>query len=114
MSRPFTLATRRAFAATLSTVLAVPAGHAIACEFCAAGGLHGFPILFAAADAPAAAAPAAAAPNAELLRPIVDREYPSLERLYRDVHANPELSLHEARTAKLLADELRAAGYEVT
>ena len=63
------------------------------------------------AERPAQPAPPAAA---ELLRPIVGREYPSLEKLYRSVHQNPELSLHEERTAARLADELRAAGFEVT
>lgn len=41
-------------------------------------------------------------------------EYPSLEAIYRDLHAHPELSFMETRTAALLAGELRAAGYEVT
>jgi len=39
---------------------------------------------------------------------------PSLEDLYRDIHAHPELSLQERRTAGLAADGLRTAGYEVT
>jgi hippurate hydrolase len=37
-----------------------------------------------------------------------------LEALYRDVHAHPELSMQEHRTAELAAAELRRAGYEVT
>ena len=37
-----------------------------------------------------------------------------LETLYTDVHAHPELSMQETRTAGLAADGLRAAGYEVT
>jgi amidohydrolase len=37
-----------------------------------------------------------------------------LEDLYRDIHAHPELSLQERRTAGLAAGRLRAAGYEVT
>jgi len=41
-------------------------------------------------------------------------EYPSLEAIYRDLHAHPELSFMETRTAALVARELRAAGYEVT
>src|SRR6201995_4616599 len=36
-----------------------------------------------------------------------------LETLYKDVHAHPELSMEEKRTAGLAADRLRAAGYEV-
>src|SRR5437763_2421562 len=39
---------------------------------------------------------------------------PELEALYKDVHAHPELSMQETRTAGLAADRLRAAGYEVT
>src|SRR5215218_5088412 len=38
----------------------------------------------------------------------------ALEDLYRDIHAHPELSLQERRTAGLAADGLRTAGYEVT
>jgi hippurate hydrolase len=38
---------------------------------------------------------------------------PALETLYKDVHAHPELSMQELRTAGLAADHLRTAGYEV-
>jgi amidohydrolase len=38
----------------------------------------------------------------------------ALEDLYRDIHAHPELSMQERRTAGLAADGLRAAGYDVT
>src|SRR4051812_31400714 len=44
----------------------------------------------------------------------VDGLLPDLEALYKDVHAHPELSMQETRTAALAADRLRAAGYEVT
>lgn len=37
-----------------------------------------------------------------------------LEALYKDLHAHPELSMQEIRTASLAAERLRAAGYEVT
>jgi len=37
-----------------------------------------------------------------------------LEAVYTDVHAHPELSMQEHRTAGVAADRLRAAGYEVT
>ncbi|HEX5460444.1 MAG TPA: M20 family metallopeptidase [Steroidobacteraceae bacterium] len=37
-----------------------------------------------------------------------------LETLYTDIHAHPELSMQENRTAGLAADRLRSAGYEVT
>ena len=39
---------------------------------------------------------------------------PELEALYTDLHAHPELSMQETRTAGLAAERLRAAGYEVT
>ncbi len=34
--------------------------------------------------------------------------------IFKDVHAHPELSLQESRTAALVADEFRRLGYEVT
>src|SRR3984885_8500459 len=39
---------------------------------------------------------------------------PDLEPLYKDIHAHPELSMHETRTAGIAADRLKKAGYEVT
>ena len=39
---------------------------------------------------------------------------PDLERIYADIHAHPELSMQETRTARIAADRLRGAGYEVT
>src|SRR5207247_6461563 len=36
------------------------------------------------------------------------------EALYKDIHAHPELSMHETRTAGIAADTLTKAGYEVT
>jgi hippurate hydrolase len=44
----------------------------------------------------------------------LDRLIPDLEALYKDVHAHPELSMQETRTAGLAAERLRAAGFEVT
>jgi hippurate hydrolase len=41
-------------------------------------------------------------------------DYPSLLALYSDLHAHPELSLMEEKTAAKLAAELRAVGFEVT
>ncbi|MGH7086206.1 MAG: amidohydrolase, partial [Acetobacteraceae bacterium] len=38
---------------------------------------------------------------------------PQLEALYKDVHAHPELSMQETRTAGLAAERLRDAGYDV-
>src|ERR1051326_1297101 len=39
---------------------------------------------------------------------------PGLESVYKDIHAHPELSMQETRTAAVVTDRLRAVGYEVT
>ncbi|MGH7975630.1 MAG: M20 family metallopeptidase [Limisphaerales bacterium] len=39
---------------------------------------------------------------------------PGLEALYKDIHAHPELSMEETRTAGLAAARLRKAGFKVT
>jgi len=39
---------------------------------------------------------------------------PDLEAVYKDIHSHPELSMQENRTARIAADHLLAAGYEVT
>jgi hippurate hydrolase len=44
------------------------------------------------------------------IEPLLD----DVERLYKDVHRHPELSMQEERTAALAADRLQAAGFEVT
>lgn len=44
----------------------------------------------------------------------LDALLPDLEELYKDIHAHPELSMQETRTASIAAQRLRAAGYEVT
>jgi amidohydrolase len=45
---------------------------------------------------------------------FADAELPSLLAIYKDVHSHPELSTQEQRTAALFAQELKAAGCEVT
>jgi amidohydrolase len=45
---------------------------------------------------------------------IIAKELPSLVTLYKELHASPELSMHEAETSARVARELRAAGLEVT
>jgi hippurate hydrolase len=45
---------------------------------------------------------------------LTDAELPSLLAIYKDVHAHPELSMHEERSAAIVAKELKAAGCEVT
>ncbi|MGQ4515346.1 amidohydrolase [Streptomyces sp. DW26H14] len=44
----------------------------------------------------------------------LDTLLPELRALYEDLHAHPELSGQETRTAGLVADGLRAGGWEVT
>src|SRR6476620_7349616 len=39
---------------------------------------------------------------------------PDLERVCTDIHAHPELSMQETRTAWIAADRLRATGFDVT
>ncbi|NNF15636.1 MAG: amidohydrolase, partial [Gammaproteobacteria bacterium] len=41
-------------------------------------------------------------------------EQARLDELYKQLHANPELSFDEVNTAKRMAAELRAAGFAVT
>src|SRR5256714_7812449 len=39
---------------------------------------------------------------------------PELETVYKDIHAHPELSMQETRTARIAANHLKAMGFEVT
>ena len=55
-------------------------------------------------------APAAAEP----VRDAVTADMPSLMTLYRDFHANPELSFEEVKSAAKIAAELRRLGFTVT
>src|SRR5688500_16698150 len=48
------------------------------------------------------------------LSDAIKADMPSLMALYRDLHANPELSMQEARTPAKLAPELRKLGFTVT
>src|SRR5688500_1728261 len=45
---------------------------------------------------------------------LAEAELPSLVAIYKQLHANPELSTKEEKTAALVAKELKAAGCEVT
>jgi hippurate hydrolase len=62
------------------------------------------PLLFAA--------PALAQPDS--LRADIAKDMPGLVTIYRDLHANPELSGQEKRTSAILAAEAKKAGFEVT
>src|SRR6187551_2612437 len=54
--------------------------------------------------------PAKAAALADAIR----ADMPQLMPLYRDLHANPELSMQEVRTPAKLAPEMRKLGFAVT
>ncbi len=45
---------------------------------------------------------------------LADAELPALVTIYKDLHAHPELSTKEEKSAALVAKELRAVGCEVT
>jgi hippurate hydrolase len=53
-------------------------------------------------------------PQSEKVLSKLDQFLPELEPIYKDIHSHPELSMQEVRTAKLAAEHLRAAGYDVT
>src|SRR5690606_20523521 len=67
-------------------------------------------ILWTGAAALALAAPAAA----QTLRGEVETQMPSLMAIYKDLHAHPELSFMEVRSAGILAAEARKLGFKVT
>lgn len=45
---------------------------------------------------------------------LIQKEYPALEALYRELHACPELSLKEEKTSARAAQELRRSDFQVT
>jgi hippurate hydrolase len=51
--------------------------------------------------------------SASELGAAVEADYPRLDTLFRDFHANPELSMQEHETSDRLAAELEALGYDV-
>ncbi|MGJ5074438.1 amidohydrolase [Bradyrhizobium oligotrophicum] len=44
----------------------------------------------------------------------LERDYPALDVLYKDLHAHPELAFQEVKTAAKLAEQMRALGFDVT
>lgn len=52
--------------------------------------------------------------NAQSLDPLVERDLPSLIATYKTLHAAPELSRREEKTAAFVAGELRKLGFTVT
>lgn len=69
-------------------------------------------ILAATCGLAAGRGQASAAPDE--LAAAVTKELPALMTMYRDLHANPELSGQEVKTAAKLAAAVKALGFEVT
>src|SRR6478609_3143629 len=67
-------------------------------------------MLWLAAAAMTISTPLAAATLSDSIR----GDMPMLMTLYRDLHANPELSMQEMRTPAKLAPEMRKLGFTVT
>ncbi|UZW55323.1 amidohydrolase [Sphingobium sp. JS3065] len=61
-----------------------------------------------------AATPVAAAPPANVIATTIANDMEGLMALYRDLHANPELSEQESSTAAKLARRLKAMKFDVT
>ncbi len=84
--------------------------------------LPGVILLLAAATGWAQAGNVSTAAKQDPNRPGASQALPGpsadllakLESVYKDLHANPELSMQEQRTARIAADWLRQHGYEVT
>src|SRR3954466_10835837 len=62
----------------------------------------------------AAAMPVSTPASAAALSDAIRTDLPMLMNLYRDLHANPELSMQEVRTPAKLAPEMRKLGFDVT
>lgn len=69
---------------------------------------------FVAVALPAAAEPAPPAAPALAIRERIAADLPGLMAIYRDLHANPELSFAEHRSARIMAEAARKAGFTVT
>jgi len=70
--------------------------------------------IIAAVVGIALAVPAASPAHAATVGESIDAGMPDLMAIYRDLHANPELSFQEVRSAAIMAREARKAGFEVT
>ena len=79
------------------------------------GLMAGAALAMALAMAPAPAlADAHMEASGDELRAAVMEDMPGLFELYKDLHANPELSFEEHETAAKLAERARALGFDVT
>src|ERR687887_1508833 len=75
------------------------------------GALMAIAVLFVAATTSAQVSGGTAIiPSSQQVNAI----YPEIEKLYADLHRNPELAFHEQRTAAELAERVKALGYDVT
>src|ERR1700681_373807 len=45
---------------------------------------------------------------------VLDRNYPHLDTVYKDIHSHPEVQYQEVKTAAKLAAEMRRLGVEVS
>ena len=52
--------------------------------------------------------------HADDLSKAVEKDYSYIEALYKNFHANPELSFKESKSAKRIATELRGLGFKVS
>ena len=71
-------------------------------------------VLATGQSALSAQTPAGANPLAADVERLSTEMNPQVVAWRRDFHKNPELGTFEVRTAKVIADELRKLGYEVT
>src|SRR6516225_11770841 len=86
------------------------------CAFAVSGG-ESKPVVPLAQPNPDAKAPVAPVWVKERLKAVdkqLDKDIKDLVGLYQHLHANPELSLMETKTAARLAEEIKSLGYEVT
>ena len=71
--------------------------------------------LFLFAEPVARSQPQAGPPAAlAVVNKVIDAEVDDLVKLYQHLHANPELSLQEEKSAARMAEELKKLGFEVT
>ncbi|CCW17696.1 N-acetyl-L,L-diaminopimelate deacetylase [Sphingobium indicum BiD32] len=73
-----------------------------------------FSSIAAAQTEPAAPAPVPTAPPQSAIGAAIAKDMDGLMTLYRDLHANPELSEQEVNTAAKLAKRLKAMKFDVT
>jgi amidohydrolase len=76
------------------------------------------PLLVSSALCVAAVLPARAEMDVARLKVAIEAsfeaDYPNLDALYKELHAEPELAFQEVKTAARLAAEMRALGFDVT